>query len=323
MIYHIKRKIRKLSQNNKIIKKLYKKMNVLKVNSLANLSDEKFAKLKYYENTGRKLDLNNPKTFNEKLWWLKVYNRDSLQTYCSDKVTVREYVMEKGLGNILIPQIGVYDKAEDLEFDKFPAEVFIKTNHGSGRNLIWRRKENFDYENFFQEFNYSLNQNYYLQSREWNYKNIQPKIVVEEIIKDKKNKDLIDYRFLCFDGKVKLLFIDTETVAQDGTHSPHAKRNVYDTDFNLMNIKVSRDHFNTDLVSKPKNFVEMLKIAERLSEPFVFCRVDLYNVDGEIYFGEITFYPGGATQIVEPEFWEKKLGDWIDLNSIKIKKKAN
>ncbi|XJS11010.1 ATP-grasp fold amidoligase family protein [Aerococcaceae bacterium WGS1372] len=321
MIYNIKKKIRRFSQKNKIIGKIYNYLNKLKVNSLSRMSDEKFAKMKYYENTGRKLNLTNPTTFNEKLWWLKINNRDPLLTTCSDKVEVRDYLIKKGFEDILIPQVGVYSNPKDLEFDKFPDEVFIKTSHGSGRNLIWRRNSEFDYNKFNKEFESFLKQNYYLQSREWNYKNIEPKIVVEEIIKDDSELGLVDYRFLCFDGKVKLILVDTETAASDGTHSPGAKRNVYNQDFELMDIKVSREHFNHELISKPKNFEKMIEISESLSDAFEFCRVDLYNIKGKIYFGEITFYTGGATQIIEPEKWEQKLGSWINLDSDKIVRK--
>lgn len=217
---------------------------------------------------------------------------------------------------------GVYDDANDINFDELPDGAFIKTNHGSGTNIIWDRNNPFDKDKFRKGFNKALKQNYYWQSREWNYKNIEPKIIVEEILEDKENKSLIDYRFLCFDGVVKIIFVDTETAGKDGSHNPYAKRNVYDKDFNYLDIKVKRDHFDKSLVQKPKNFEEMIKYAEILSKPFAHCRVDLYNIDGKIYFGEITFYNGGASQIVEPEEWEKELGDWIDLKSEKIKLKS-
>ena len=144
---------------------------------------------------------------------------------------------------------------------------------------------------------------------------------MEKILEDKENKSLIDYRFLCFNGVVKMIFVDIETAAEDGSHSPYAKRNVYDKDFNYLNIKVKREQFDSSTIEKPINFDKMIEYAEILSEPFPFCRVDLYNINGDVYFGEITFYPGGAKQIVEPEEWEQKMGDWIDLKSNKIKLK--
>ncbi|MCK9443843.1 MAG: glycosyl transferase [Tissierellaceae bacterium] len=319
MIYDIKNKVRNISHRNSFINKLYLLANRAKVSLLSALSDEKFAKMKYKENTGRTLNLENPKTFNEKLWWLKLNNRDPLLTKCSDKVRVREYVKECGLEHILNEVYGVYDNANDIDFDELPDKAFIKTNHGSGTNIIWDRNKPFNKDKFRKRFNKSLKQNYYWQSREWNYKEIEPKIIVEKILEDKENKSLIDYRFLCFDGVVKMIFVDIETAAKDGSHSPYAKRNVYDKDFNYLNIKVKREQFDSSIIEKPINFDGMIKYAEKLSEPFHFCRVDLYNINGNIYFGEITFYPGGAMQIVEPEEWERKMGDWIDLKSDKIK----
>lgn len=321
MIFHIKNKVRKLSYTNNFINKLYLIANRIKVLLLLPLSDEKFAKIKYKENTGRKLDLENPKTFNEKLWWLKINNRDPLLTICSDKVKVREYVRKCGLGHILNEVYGVYDSADDIDFDKLPDKAFIKTNHGSGINIIWDRNKPFDINKFRKKFNRALKQNYYWQSREWNYKNIEPKIIVEKLLEDRENRSLIDYRFLCFDGVVRMIFVDIETAAEDGSHNPYARRNVYDRNFNYLNIKVKREQFDSSIIKKPRNFDKMIEYAEKLSKPFVFCRVDLYNINGNIYFGEITFYPGGAMQIVEPEEWERRMGDWIDLRSEKIRLK--
>lgn len=323
MFYHIKNKIRTLSNKYKSVSKIYSFANKIKVMLFINISDETYAKLKYKENTGKILNLQHPKTFNEKLWWLKINNRDPLLTVCSDKVTVRNYVKEKGLAEILVPFYGVYDKAEDIEFDNLPEKAFIKVNHFSGKNRIWDRNKPFDREAFIKEFDKALKENYYYQSREWNYKNIKPKIIVEKILVDDPKNTLVDYRFLCFDGKVKLIFVDIETAAEDGTHYPYAKRNVYDTNFNCLDIKVKRENFERNKVKKPKNLEVMIQYAEMLSEPFVFARVDLYNIDGIIYFGEITFYPGGCTQLAEPEKFEIELGSWIDITSNKIEIKEN
>ena len=318
MIYNIKNKIRSMSHKRKVIKQVYLQANKIKIKVSYKISDKNFAKIKYKENTGKSLNLESPNTFNEKLWWLKLNNRDPLLTLCSDKVSVREYVKECGLENILNTFYGVYDDATKINFDNLPEKAFIKTSHGSGTNIIWDKSIDFDKEKFIKQFNYSLNQNYYWQSREWNYKNIKPRIIVEKVFENKENRPLIDYRFLCFDGVVKLIFVDIETAAKDGSHSPYAKRNIYDKKFNYLDIKVSRDSFDKSMIIKPKNFDEMIKCAEKLASPFPFCRVDLYNIDGKIYFGEITFYPGGANQIVEPEEWEVKLGQWIDLDNKKI-----
>jgi len=303
------------------MKKVYLTSNKIKIKLSKNMSDEKFAKMKYKENTGQSLDFANPITYNEKLWWLKLNNRDPLLTTCSDKFEVRSYVEEKGLKHILTTIHGVYDDAKKVDFDKLPDKVFIKCTHGSGTNVIFDRTKSFNKEKFQKKFNYSLKQNYYLQSREWNYKNIKPRLVIEEILEDKDNTSLIDYRFLCFEGKVKLIFIDTHTAASDGSHNPNALRNVYDINFNYLDIKVGREQFDANLLSRPENFDKMIKYAEILSKPFPHCRVDLYNIKGEILFGEITFYPGGGTQKIRPFEWDIKLGSWINIKSNKIQMK--
>jgi hypothetical protein len=323
MIFRIKSIFRKLSLKNKLLSQIYSYANRYKVKILSILSDEQYAKLKYKENTGRKLNIKAPNTFNEKLWWLKINNRDPLLTRCSDKFEVRNYIKDKGLEHILVPIYGVYKNAADVNFEKIINKAFIKTNHGSGKNMIWDRDKPFDRSMFIKKFNKYLTENYYLQSREWNYKNIPPLIIVEKLLVDNPLTSLIDYRFLCFDGKVKIVFVDIETAAQDGSHNPYAKRNVYDRNFNQLDIKVSREQFSKDRILKPQNFEIMVEYAEILSAPFIFSRVDLYNIDGTIYFGEITFYPGGCTQIFEPEKYEIQLGSWIDLSSKKICRKLN
>jgi len=319
MIYHIKNKLRKLSHENKSMKIVYLTSNKIKMKLLKNISDDKFAKMKYKENTGQSLNLEKPITYNEKLWWLKINNRDPLLTTCSDKYEVRGYVEEKGLKHILTTIHGVYDDATKIDFNKLPNKAFIKCTHGSGTNAIFNRAKFFDKERFEKEFNYSLKQNYYLQSREWNYKNIKPRLIIEEVLEDKDNISLVDYRFLCFDGKVKLIFVDIHTAASDGSHNPGALRNVYDIDFNYLDIKVGREQFDEKLLSKPGNFKEMIEYAEILSKPFPHCRVDLYNIKNKILFGEITFYPGGATQKITPPEWDIRMGEWININSEKVK----
>ncbi|SDX79211.1 ATP-grasp fold amidoligase family protein [Salimicrobium album] len=319
MFFHLKNKIRNVSKKSKIVSKMYLIANSIKIFLLRKMDDEKFAKLKYKENTGKNLNLENPVTFNEKLWWLKLNNRDPLLTICSDKYKVRCYVKEKGLEEILIPLYGVYSDANDIQFESLPNKAFIKTNHGSGNNVLWDKENPFNTKKFIKKFNRSLKENYYLQSREWNYKNIEPRIIIEKVLMDKKELGLVDYKFLCFDGEVKMVFSEVGIASNDGTHNPYSTRNVHDRDFNLLNIKVGRKNFDSSLLVKPPNYYKMVEYAEALAEPFAHCRVDLFNIEGNIYFGEITFYHGGGTQKVEPEEWSIKMGEWIDLNSSKIK----
>lgn len=323
MIYQIKNKIREISNSNKLIRKMYLDMNKTKSRLLSKMSDKNFAKIKYRENTGESLNLDDPITFNEKLWWLKLNNRNPLLTVCSDKVKVREYVKKCGLEHILIKSYGTFDNAEEIDFNKLPDRCFLKCNHGSGTNVIYDRNRNFEREKFVTIFNGALKKNYYFQSREWNYKNIEPRIIIEEVLEDNKAGGLVDFKFMCFDGKVKLVFAEIGISSDTGGHNPYSKRNVYDVNFDLINMKFGRKTFDYNLVKKPENYNKMLEYAEILAEPFPHCRVDLYNIKGIIYFGEITFYHGGGTQRCKPKEWEYKLGDWIDLNSERIVKLEN
>lgn len=314
MYRSVKKKIKTLSNESYLIEKAYLKLNQKKRLLLKGLSDEVFAKIIYKEATGKNLNLKNPATFNEKLWWLKFNYRHPLMTQCSDKVRVRYYIKDIGLEHILNNIEGVYSKAEDIPFEKLKGKFFIKCNHVSGINAVYdsNKPDAFNYLKFKKEFNSALSKNYYNQSREWNYKNIEPKILVEKFIETEV--DLLDYRFFCFHGKVKLIFVDIDTASENGKHNPDAKRNIYNRHFQLQNFTVGRENFNPDLIQKPTNISEMIAIAETIAEPFPFCRVDLYNNNGDINFGEITFYPGGATQQFSNEQADLMVSSWLNIS---------
>ena len=284
------------------------------------LPDEKYAQWFSKLYTGKTLNLKDPKYFDEKVWWLKLNNRDPLLTTCSDKYAVREYVKKCGFEDILIPQFGVYDNAKQIPFETFKEEVIIKCTSGSGENYIYSTKSHNNEKMIIKRMNYALKQNPYWYSREWNYKNIRRRIMVEKIIRDKNGKLPIDYKFMCFDGEPKLLFLDIGLIDENNIYNHSYPRNIYDMDFNLMPFKETRDNYLGE-VNKPQNWERMIEVARKLSEPFPFCRVDLYNLDGNIYFGEITFYHGGGCNNIQPEEWDLRLGSWIDINNPKIKKK--
>ena len=301
--------------------KAYKKINKLIFDFLTKiLSDTLYSKIRYRIKTGKKLNLKNPKGFNEKLWWLKLYNRDPLLTICTDKNKVRDYVKSKGLENILIPQIGVYNSPDQIDFETLPDNAYIKTNHSTNTNFVYK-KNSFNKKKFNKLYSKHLKTNHYKHSREWNYKNIDPKIIIEENINSDNEVKLADFRFFCFDGKVEFLQVDIDTASDDGSHYIGAKRNIYDRNFKLLDVKTVRPSFDPKVLQKPVNFEEMVSCAEILSNPFVFSRIDLYNIDGKIKFGEITPYPSGATQLFYPEYFELEMGSKIDLESKKIIRK--
>lgn len=286
-------------------------------------TEERYAKWFYHLYTGKQLQLENPQHFDEKVWWLKLNNRDPMLTLCSDKNSVRGYVAKCGLADILIPQHGTLANANELDPTSYDEEVIVKCNHNSGGYLICDPKvplSDKDLRNGRKKLNFILKQNASVLSREWNYKNIPPCLVVEKVIRDKQGNLPLDYKFMCFDGVPKLLFLDLGLINEDKSYNHDYPRNIYDMDFNLLPVKETRENAPYP-VEKPRNFERMVQIARKLSQPFPFCRVDLYNVDGDIYFGEITFYHGGGCNNIQPEEWDLKMGSWIDIHNPKIVKK--
>lgn len=321
----IYREIKNYLRKSPLFSFFFQKLKWIKYENDKRLKDEEFATRFYKKVTGKILNIDEPKTFDDKLWYLKLNNRNPLLTKCTDKYLVREYVEECGLGHILNDLYGVYDDARDIDFDNLPDDkVFLKCNHTSGYNAIYDKNNPFDRDKFIKKFNFILGKNHYWLSREWNYKDIKPKIICERMLPQtiKRNENdfegLIDYRFLCSEGKAEYIFVDIDTCDVDGSHNIDALRNVYDKNFNYIDVKVSRNQFDPKKVKKPDNFDEMKNYAEILSSPFPFCRVDLYNINGKIFFGEITFYHAAGCNIIEPMEWDLKLGDLINIESSKI-----
>lgn len=282
------------------------------------MSDEEFAKMHYKKKTGRELNLEEPQTYDDKLWYLKLHNRDPLMRKCTDKYLVREYVKECGLEHILNELYSVYDSFDEIDFSKLPDLCILKCNHTSGTNAIFDRSREFDYKFQRNEFNFFMKRDSFWGTREWNYKGIDRKIVCERILTQPGKECLDDYKFMCFGGEVKLVFGEIGICSLDGSHNADSKRNVYTRDFELMEgARFTRENFDPELLPKPKNYEKMVEYAEILSKPFVHCRVDLYNIDGEIYFGEITFYHQGCTSKVTPEELYYEAGSWIHLEDIR------
>ena len=278
-------------------------------------SEEHYAQWFYHLFTGKHLDLQSPKYFDEKIWWLKLHNRDPLLTKCSDKYAVRKYVKECGYEDILIPQYAVLDSVKQLDFDKYHEEIVVKCTHNSGGHVFYDPRKPLtkkQEKTAKKRLKFILKHNASVLSHEWNYKNIPPRIIVEKVIRNANGELPLDYKFMCFDGEPKLLFLDLGLINADSSYNHDYPRNIYDMDFNLLPVHETRP--NADYpVKKPENFEKMIEIARTLSKPFPHCRVDLYNVDGKVYFGEITFYHGGGCNKIEPEEWDLRMGSWIHL----------
>ena len=278
------------------------------------LSDKTFLQKKYKLRMNKKLDLSNPQTFSEKLQWLKLYDREKIYTKLVDKYEVKSFVA-KTIGNeYIISTIGVFDKFEDIDFSKLPKQFVIKCTHDSGGLVVVKDKNEINIKEIKKQINKYLNRNFYYLNREWPYKNIRPRIIIEKYMEDNKTKELRDYKFFCFNGKVKFMFIATDRSKHE------TKFNFYDLNFKLLPFK---QHYPNDdrQIEKPANFDKMISLAEKLAKNIPHVRIDFYEVNGKIYFGEFTFYHFAGFMPFEPELWDKKIGDMIDLSLVKKNEK--
>lgn len=254
------------------------------------------------------LDLHNPKTFNEKLQWLKLYNRRPEYTKMVDKYKVREYISEKIGEEYLIPLLDVWDDSDDIDFDTLPNQFVLKCNHNSGLGMcICKDKNSLDISKVRSDLRKGLKQDYYLTGREWPYKNVPRKIIAEKYITDETGTNLRDYKFYCFDGKAKVVGI-----YQDRNTDKETTGDFFDMDFNWLDFTFNMPNAKVK-PSKPNHFEKMKEIAESLSEGIPHVRVDLYLSNDKIYFGELTFFDGSGFDKIEPFEWDVKLGSWINL----------
>ncbi len=275
------------------------------------MPEEKYAEyLKdwFYRCTGNELNLDNPQTFNEKIQWMKLYDSTPLKTQLADKYLVRDWVKEKIGEEYLIPLLGVWENFADIDFDKLPDKFVLKTNHGSAWNIIVTDKNKLNKQDAKRKFDEWLHTNFaYKAGLELHYKNIKPLIIAEKYI-ETDDGDLKDYKFLCFNGEVKYIWVDKDR------YSGH-KRNLYDIDWNLLPQKISEGRLwsNFKNCNKPKNFEKMLEFAKILSKNLAFVRVDFYENKNKLYFGELTFTSASGVHIFTPSSFNLELGQLIDL----------
>lgn len=311
----LKSKIKVIIYHNNVLMALYNIWRDLQEQKQSKFSDAEFAEHLYKKFRGKGLNLESPETYDEKLWYLNLKQEElELKKKCTDKVTVREYVEQCGLKDILNEVYGVYDSFEEIPFTELPETVFLKCAHRSGANALYKKGE-FDYQYHKNSFDYWMKKDYYKVNRERNYKGLKPHIICEKVLRDEKGKLPLDYKFFCFHGTVRFLTLEIGCASETGAHSEEYFRNVYDCDFNLLPVRETREIYLGE-IKKPQNFDMMLNYAEILSAPFRHCRVDLYNIAGKIYFGEITFYHGAGCNHFIPESWERKIGDWIDISGL-------
>ncbi len=272
-----------------------------------NMRDETYLKLMYRARLGKKLNLKNPRTFNEKLQWLKLYDRKPEYTTMVDKHEVKKYVADIIGEQYIIPTLGVWDSFDDIDFDSLPNQFVLKCTHDSGGLVICKDKRSFDIKSAKEKIEKSFGENYYYHGREWPYKNVKPRIIAEEYMEDSETSELRDYKFCCFNGKVKCSFVCSDRFSDDGLHVTF-----FDNEWNVMPFERCYPSRREGL-PKPANYDKMIDLAERLSEKMPFVRVDFYDVNNKIYFGELTFFPGSGFEKFDPEEWDLKLGEWIKI----------
>jgi uncharacterized protein YutD len=289
----------------RIIRNKEQRIKLLKLTSF--VPDSIMLKAQYKIKMKRKLNLKSPQRWTEQIQWYKINYRDPLMLKCADKYEVRAYIEEKGYKNILNKLYGVYNHPSEIKYDSLPEKFVIKTTNGSGTNIICQDKSVLDTKKVNEDLTDWLKRDSYIIGREWSYKGLQPKIIIEEYLEENEDSfnGISDYKFLCFNGQAKYVVFDVDR------HTDH-KRNIYDIEWNY--IDVSTDHPNFgDNVDKPSGFEEMLSIANKLAEDFPFVRVDLYWVNNKVYFGELTFYPWTGYVQFTPDDFDFVLGKEMTL----------
>lgn len=291
-----------------VIKNPYRLISRLIKGNAHFISDKIYLDILYKACFGKAINWDNPKTFNEKIQWMKVNDHNPLYTLLVDKYEVKQYVSSQIGQEYIIPTLGVWDGFNDIDFDTLPKQFVLKCTHDSGGLVIVKDKSKIDINAAKKKIEKSLKRNYYWESREWPYKNVKPRIIAEKYMED-RGGELKDYKYFCFNGKVCYLFIasDRNTPGED------VKFDYFDRDFNRLPLRQEAHPNSTYDISKPENYSEMIKLAEILSKGIPQVRMDFYNIDGKIYFGEYTFAHHGGFVPFIPERYDEEWGKEIEL----------
>lgn len=281
--------------------KVFKKIRYM----LRFLPDDLYIQLNYFAHFKKFCNLKNPVTFNEKLNWLKLHDRNPMYTRIVDKYEAKKYVADIIGNEYIIPTLGVWDRFDDIDIDTLPDQFVLKCTHDSEGLVIVKDKCKLDKVAAKEKIEAALAQNFYYIGREWPYKDVKPRIIAEQYMEDHVDGELRDYKFFCFNGEPKALFIASERATS-------VKFDYFDLDFNHLDIR--QKYPNADKpIRKPVRFEKMVNLARRLSAGFPHIRVDFYEVEGKLYFGELTFYHFSGFMPFQPDRWDKIFGDWLAL----------
>ena len=285
-------------------------MNIIK-NLLKILPDKLYLQLMYFKHFRKFINFNNPKNFNEKIQYLKLKYRSNELTEMADKYKVKQYV-SKLIGNeYVIPTLGVWSTTEEINFNELPKKFVLKCNNDSGGVVICKDKQALNIEETKKFLNSRLNNNGFWYGREWPYKNIKPCIIAEKYMENNGQNELIDYKFFCFNGQPKVVLVCSERFA-----SNNMCKTYFDENWNLLNIMEANHRIDKEQ-KKPQSFEKMKTISQKLAKGMPFVRIDFYEIEGSLYFGEIKFFPASGLEKFKPEKWNNIFGDMIDISKYK------
>lgn len=275
-------------------------------------NDALYLKMEYYFQTGRRLNLNNPKSYNEKLQWLKIHDRKPEYTQMVDKAGVKDYIAKTIGEQYVIPTLGIWKHFDDIDFTTLPEKFVLKCTHDSGGLVICKDKKTLDKVSAKKKIEKCLKKNYFYGTREWPYKDVKPRIIAEPLLEQANGEEICDYKVMCFNGKAKLIELHMNR------HSDHHTQDFYDVNWQKTEISQGKGYGGcSDIeVSKPSCLNEMLRLSETLTKDMAHCRVDWYVVNGHLYFGELTFFDGSGFDLFDRYEDDLLLGAWINLENI-------
>lgn len=294
-----------------LTKPYYRTRVLIKLGYYDSLSDEEFLKKVFPKYMGYPLDLENPKTFSEKLQWLKVNYRNPIQTVMVDKHEAKNFIAERVGSQYIIPTLAVWDSVEDIDFDALPNQFVLKSTHDSGGIVICKDKSSLDFEAAKAKLSVSLKRDYSKIAREWAYQNVPRRIIAEEYISELGKRDLLDYKMYSFHGEPKLTVVCSNRFSKIGT-----RMNFYDINWEPMGIHFGHYPPLPTEFPKPATYEEMKRLTAELSKDSPFLRVDFYEIKGRLFIGELTFFPGAGFEKFRPMSKDYELGEWLHLETV-------